>query len=365
MSAPAELVDPGPGPADRRRQDMAAEGTRANGTTQTSGMTQGPKPGRRRFGPLSRPRKAWLVAAVIAASLVPAACSGNSPGPGASPTTHPSPGHSSQVPTQPSGSPSPSASSPTPSPSASSSPSAKPASALAEAKSACPSLLSWDNFHRSNRSLHRDRLPTGQVYYASGPDNQEIVNDRFVPNTDDLGHGQEADLLYVWLRRVPITLAARFVFTPGQTSGQNAVIGVAPRHAVIGVRHMLGFGIGSVQLAIYPTYWQLFYIKNPDYKTYFITVATGQFKHPLRQDGHTTYDMALTYHPGKSAVTIQFPGGRRTFSNSYFADFWGRLYAIQMRRPHSTDGNGAFLVAGTASTACTTAQILGQTKHHH
>lgn len=188
------------------------------------------------------------------------------------------------------------------------------------------------------------------------------MKDRFVPNTGDLSYGQEADLLYVWLRRAPVTLAARFVFTPGQTSGQNAVIGVAPRHKVIGVRHLLGFGIGSVQLAIYPRYWQLFYIKNPDYKTYFVTVATGGFPHPLRQDGHTAYQMALTYHPGKSSVTIEFPGGRRTFSNPYFAAFWGRLYAIQMRRPYSTDGNGAFLVAGTAATPCSSAAILGPTR---
>ena len=313
---------------------------------------------------LNRNWKSLLIAGLIATTLVPAACSGAAHQPTASAGTKQTPEHqgpTSSLATHPSAR---SGASPTASPSPRTSPSvAKPLSALARTKKQCPSLLSWDNFHRSNRSLHRDRLPTGQIYYASGPDNQEIVNDRFIPNTHDLGYGQQADLLYVWLRRAPVTLAARFVFTKGQTSDENAVIGVAWSHKVIGIRHLLGFGIGSVQLAIYPTYWELFYIKNPDYRAYFITVATGQFKHPLSQDGHTTYDMALTYHPGESSVTVQVPGDKRTYSNPYFSAFWGRLYAIQMRRPHSTDGNGAFLVAGTATRDCSTAEILGSAKH--
>lgn len=358
MSAPAESV-PGQGPADRRNQDMAPTKTRTRGTTRQS------KPDRRQLGAVGRPWKTLLVAGMIAASLAPAACSGNFPGPAASPTTNQSSGTSSHVPNEASGSPSPSASSPTASPSASPSPTAKPASALAEAKAACPSLLSWDNFHRSNRSLHRDRLPTGQRYYASGPDAQRISHDRYVSQVEP----NIPDLLYVWLQRRPTTLAARWVFTPGKTGEQhtrppswspaNAVIGVAPRHAVIGHRHLLGFGIGSVQLAVYPDFWWFFYLTNPDYKVQVHNVAMANFNRPLKQDGRTIYQMSMSFDSLHSSVTVEYPGGRRRFQNPAFNQLWGRLYGLQVRRGQSSDGNVRFVAAASSSERCSARLLLG------
>lgn len=301
-----------------------------------------------------RRTRACLAALAITTSMITAACS---TAPSASHTpkaTNPSPGSSN--PAQSSGSPSPS---PDPSPSPSASPSAsasvhKPVSAVARIRKACPSVLSWDDFHRSNRSLHRDQLPTGQRYYASGPDAQRIRHDHYISDVQPA----TPDILYVWLNRSPATLAARWVFTPAETSGQNAVIGVAPRHAVIGHRHLLGFGIGSVQLAVYPGYWKLLYVVDDNNKLTYNAVGIGYFPHPLRQNGHTVYRMSMTLHPKSSSVTITFPGGHRTFQSTAFDELWGRLYGIQVRRG-STDGNAEFMTAGSSAAPCSASALLG------
>lgn len=300
-----------------------------------------------------RRTRACLAALAITTSMITAACS---TAPSASHTpkaTNPSPANPN--PAQSSGSPS---TSPDPSPSPSASPSAspsvhKPVSAVARIRKACPSVLSWDNFHRSNRSLHRDRLPTGQQYYASGPYPQRIRHDRFV------SPGYHApDILYVWLQRRPVTVAARWVFSHGQTSREHAVIGLAPRHAVIGHRHLLGFGIGSVQLAIYPDHWLFFYVTNANYSVQYHTIAIGYFSHLLSQDGRTVYQMAMTLHPENSSITIIHPGGRNTFESSAFEGLWGRLYGLQVTRAAS-DGNVSYVTAGSASAPCKPSSLLG------
>lgn len=304
-----------------------------------------------------RRRRCALVTLLITLSLLSTACSTASSPPGHKVVEH-SPSRPGPSASQTGSSPDSSASarqSPLPSPSPSSSASAdKPVSALTQIKHSCPSVLSWDDFHRPNRSLHRDRLPTGQRYYASGPDAQRISHDRYVSNVQPA----TPDILYVWLVRSPATLAARWTFTPGETSGQNAVIGVAPRHAVIGHRHLLGFGIGSVQLAIYPGYWKLLYVVDDNNQLSYNAVGIGYFRHPLRQDGKTLFQMSMTLHPKSSSVSITFPGGHRTFLNTAFDSLWGRLYGIQIRRS-STDGNAQFTAAGASAAPCTASSLLG------
>ncbi|MBO0813066.1 MAG: hypothetical protein J2P23_13625 [Microlunatus sp.] len=301
--------------------------------------------------------KMGVLGVTVAASLVPAACSVGSSPPVSGKAPNTSPGQPNPPAGQISSSPDAPSASPDPSPSPSPSPSVqKPVSALSKIKESCPSVLSWDDFHRSNRSLHRDRLPTGQRYYASGPDAQRIVHDRYVSAVLP----QTPDLLYVWLHRAPATLAARFVFTQGGTPGQIAVIGVAPRHSVIGHRHMLGFGIGSVQLAIHPEYWDLFYLVDNNNKLSYITVGTGHFRRPLRQDGKMVYRMTMTIRPKSSSVSITVPGSHATYQNAAFNELWGRLYGVQVRRPHSTDGSAQFLTAGSSASPCSASALLGR-----
>lgn len=312
---------------------------------------------------LMRHPKATLMALTLAAGLLSAGCSPTSSQPQEGNETSPSTSYASASADQPSSSrPQASTSSraTSPAPSATA-PAHKAVSTLARIKDSCPSVLSWDDFHRSDRSLHRDRLPTGQTYYASGPDSQRIHRDRYV---SDVQATPNPDILYVWLGRRPITLAARWVFTPGATSHQNAVIGVAPRHAVIGHRHLLGFGIGSVQLAIYTRYWQLFYITNTNYFVEYHTVAIGDFKHPLRQDARTVYQMSMRLHPSNSSVSITYPGGRAHFQNPAFSELWGRLYGLQVRRPRSTDGSARFLASASAYAACPASSLLGPLHRH-
>lgn len=304
--------------------------------------------------PFRRPR-VRLLALAITVSLLPAACSTDSTRPRTPHTFVSSPGSPSASPRSPSESPSPS-------PVRSPSPSAHSAvSALQRVQEACPSVLSWDDFHRSDRSLHRDRLPTGQRYYASGPDAQRISHNQYVSDVA----ANTPDLLYVWLHRTPVALAARWVFVRDQTMRENAVIGVAPRHAVIGHRHLLGFGIGSVQLSIYPDHMWFFYITNANYSLQYHTVAMMQFNSALHQDGHTVYHMAMAFHPTTSSVVIEYPGGQRTFRNPAFNQLWGRLFGIQVRRPHATDGNVRFVTAGSASRRCSTSSLLGPQRVHH
>lgn len=306
---------------------------------------------KRRVSAAVQPSQSCLLALIIAISVLSGGCSAVS----SPPHTPTAISHAPISPHHRSKSPSPS------SVSSSAAVRRRPASALARIKQACPSVLSWDDFHRSDRSLHRDRLPTGQRYYASGPNQQLIRRNRYVSKAQP----GVPDLLYVWLGHRPATLATKWVFTPGETSGQNAVIGVAPRQAVIGHRHLLGFGIGSVQLAVYPQYWMLFYITNANYSLHYHTVAMAGFKHGLRQDGRTIYQMAMTLHPANSSVTVRYPGGTGTYANPAFAALWGPLFGLQVRRPQSSDGNVQFLTAGSASAPCSAPALLGAPGHHH
>lgn len=301
----------------------------------------------------ARRTRASLIALAIAASVLPAACSTASSPPSTTHATSPSADNPSPAQTSESASPSPA-----PSPSASPSASAqKPVSAVDRIRKACPSVLSWDDFHRSDRSLHRDRLPTGQRYYASGPDPQLIRHNRLV------SPGAAApDILYVWLQKAPVTIAARWFFSARETSREHAVIGVAPRHAVIGHRHLLGFGIGSVQLAVYPDHWWFFYITDVSNSLQYHTVAMGSFSVPLRQDGHTAYRMAMRIQPKASVVTITYPGGRKTVQDPAFDQLWGRLFGIQVTRA-SNDGNVTYLAAASATAPCAPSSLLRL--HHH
>lgn len=321
-------------------------------------MTRLRTPRRSRSAAIRRP-KACMVALAITVGIVSTACStALSPSQSPKASSHPAtssrpPSASPSQPSQPSQSSARSSRSPSP-------PIQQSVSPAAQIKKSCPSVLSWDDFHRSDRSLHRDHLPTGQRYYASGPDPQRIQDNQYVSKV----RPQDPDILYVWLRRRPATVAARWVFTPGQTSGQNAVIGLAPRRAVIGHRHLLGFGIGSVQLAVHPQYWQLFYITNTNSSLQYHIVETRSFRQPLHQDGRTVYQMSMKLDPSGSSVMVTYPGGHTTVPNLAVGELWGKLFGIQVRRPHSGDGSARFLAAGASTAPCPARSLLGPTAPH-
>lgn len=221
-------------------------------------------------------------------------------------------------------------------------------------RKSCPSLLSWDDFHRSDRSLRQDKLPTGQTYIVSGPTEQRIHHNHYSAAVEP----QRATILYVPLRQRPVTLATRWIFTPGGTSGENVVIGIASPHALPGHRRP-GFGSGSLQLAVYPQYWRLFYVVNRNHLVQLHTLAIGDFRKPLRQDSRTRYQMALRVDATKSSLTIAYPGGKRNVRNPVIKKLWGTMFGIQVRRPAGSDGSANFLTVGSAAAHCSPSSLLG------
>lgn len=207
-------------------------------------------------------------------------------------------------------------------------------------------LKGWDNFHRTDRLLNGDTAQSGQVFFTGGgQSNLPLVNNRHRPIDTLPG----AKVLYLPHRTVMDAVAAEFVFTPGTTRTQNAVIGAC--------RNFFGASVspgGSVQLAVYAdhqlgqTYeWALFYVEDPVVDPYPI-IASGMLNIDMVDDGETRYVMAMR-RTGEDTVTIELPDGQvLTYINAAIATYWGNNAGFQIRPAQVTDGWGEFTAIATA-----------------
>ena len=204
-------------------------------------------------------------------------------------------------------------------------------------------VMSWDKFRRSNRRLEGDRAPSGHVYRTTGPPETNLLEDgRYVPRPLP-GH---ASILYTELERTPDTVAAEFVWRSGSTQGANVVLGTCKE----------GFGLGSVQLAIYGSTedkrahrWVLFAVPNPIVDPYPV-LAAGDLREDFefRMDGITRYRFYL-HRTGSDGVLLQLPDGQIiTHRHAAIASYWGKVSGVQLRRPRSGDAYAEFTAVASS-----------------
>lgn len=218
---------------------------------------------------------------------------------------------------------------PTPSPSPSTTPTPTPTPTPTTA-------AMTDNFHRSDRDIAGDRTPSGSSYLVQndqGGTGLRISAEQLVRGQPQNWGPAGAPVLIWPLPSTPTSVGASFVFVPGTAAGQNAVVGACPQ----------GFG-SSVQLAVYPTRWILFYTYQPDPSidgSSIVNIATGSIA-PLAVDGVTEYQMGMEADLATSTVTISYPGGSETISDPAISKYWGSRLGVQVRRPHASDGDARF-----------------------
>jgi hypothetical protein len=196
-----------------------------------------------------------------------------------------------------------------------------------------PDLVMWDDFARPDQTIATSQIegtqaPTGHLYTADLPITPGIIEDGEFRWTDETSiGGTPIRILATKLERLPETIAARFAFTPGTTTGHNAVVGACA----------VSFSQGSIQLAVWPDQWKIFCVPNPIVDPYPV-LASGTIDPPLAQDG-TEYDMTLRYDPATSSLTADFGNGQSgTATDAQINQYWGNRVCWQLRRENSTDG---------------------------
>ena len=198
-------------------------------------------------------------------------------------------------------------------------------------------LMGWDDFQRSNRTLDGDRAPSGQIYRVGGtPESNPLRDGRYAPQSVP----RRASILYVGHRRSPDTLAAEFVWSPAASYGANVVLGSCG----------LGFGAGSIQLALYSRResrrdydWSLFMVPDPVQDPYPV-IARGLLREGFvwTMDGASRYRVYL-HRIESDKVMAQLPDGQIiTQQHPAIATYWGRVSGTQLRRPRVSDGFAEF-----------------------
>jgi hypothetical protein len=191
-----------------------------------------------------------------------------------------------------------------------------------------------DTFQRSDRNLDGDRSPSGTSYlvHGGGDTGLAIRSNRLV-RSQPSSFGPSAGPILIWpFHGDPSGIAANFVFTPGSTKGQSVVIGACAE----------AFSQSSIQLAVTPARWLLFYTlkrQGQGNGTDVVTIAAGIFGRAEPTDGQSVLSMSMTVDLAASSVTISYPSGARSISNPVIAKYWGKRVGVQIRRPSSTDGD--------------------------
>lgn len=195
----------------------------------------------------------------------------------------------------------------------------------------------WDDFHRTNRLLRLDHTPSGHQYTIGGiTGNIAIVGNRFVPTVNPA----EANIAYLTHASTLNGMAMEWVWTgagTATTGNENVVIGSCG----------IGFGQGSVQLAIYAvnkpgsvsTKYSLFYVPNPIVDPYPV-ISEGNLNLTFDRSGATTYRMGM-WRTGTNEITILLPDGQiiSGLTNVGIGTYWGVRSGYQLRRPNTTDGH--------------------------
>ena len=156
---------------------------------------------------------------------------------------------------------------------------------------------------------------------------------------------RRASILYVEHSRPPATLAAEFVWGAATTYGANVIVGACA----------LGFGAGSIQLALYSRResrrdydWSLFMVPNPIQDPYPV-LAQGRLRDDFEwvMDGDYRYRVYL-HRLESDRVMLQLPDGQvLTRQHPAIATYWGRVSGTQLRRPHTSDGYAEFTATAT------------------
>lgn len=198
-----------------------------------------------------------------------------------------------------------------------------------------PGIAMTDSFQGPNRVIAGERTPSHSAYLVDNTTatTLEIRNAELV-RTPAANYGPTGAPILIWpLPTKPVSVSARFVFTPGSADSQNVVIGTCA----------YSFGRSSVQLAVSPHGWVLFYTLErpaPDTGTAIVNIASGSLP-TLAMNGRTSYQMEMQADLTNSSVRIEYPGGTRTISDPAIGKYWGSRFGVQIRRPHSPDGDAA------------------------
>ena len=179
------------------------------------------------------------------------------------------------------------------------------------------------------------QIETGQILRVNFPDSsQNIVDGKFMctPNA------AEARISYIDTATPIKNIVAEFSFLDNDS---NYTMPEQRANAVIGTTNANGFGLGSVQLAVYPNYWQLFVVQNPIIDPYPILIREYYSTELPRNESLL---MSMKWDQVNSAVKIKVPyrDGTTIVSNSMINQYWGKTLGMQVRRPLSTSGIIAF-----------------------
>ncbi|MGI8761851.1 MAG: hypothetical protein ACR2LF_11280 [Jatrophihabitantaceae bacterium] len=213
-----------------------------------------------------------------------------------------------------------------------------PAPTQTPAGTAALAGVAWGYFHRSDRNIAGQTAPSGQLYgvHVQGPSGTglEIHDGRLVREHPQQYGVSGAPILIVPVATQPGVVAEQYVFTRGRTMNQNVVIGLCAT----------SFAASSIQFAVSPTDWKLFYtvkLPAPARRTAIVTLSSGRFAMPLAVDGVTRYQSIMQVDPVRSSVTVSYPGGTKTLVNPTIGAYIGPLFGVQIRRPLPTDGDAA------------------------
>lgn len=209
-----------------------------------------------------------------------------------------------------------------------------------------PAAWVTDTFQRPDGSLAGQNVAgrTYAIQFDHANTQLVIRNGRLVRGNPAHYGPKGAPVLIVPNPTEPGVVAERYVFTAGQTMNENVVVGACAT----------AFGASSIQLAVYPDHWLLYYtLKVPPPGTGALVheLATGTFPHPLATDGRTVYQSAMRVDLPNSSVTVEYPGGSRTVTNPVIAQYWGKLMGIQIRHPQPTDGDVQILAIQDGPTS--------------
>lgn len=197
-----------------------------------------------------------------------------------------------------------------------------------------------DAFRRSDRNLNGDISPWGEPYvvqFDPGDTRLVIRGERMVRGNAANFGPDGAPVLTAPGRVAPTVVGMSYVFTPGATRRENAVVGVCTR----------SFGYSSVQFAVYPGGWVLFYAQAG---SALVDLASGQFATPLATDAQTVYQTVMSVDLANSSVTVDYPGATQTFTDPAIAQHWGTLAGFQVRHPAATDGDVQVLSVTAGAT---------------
>lgn len=218
-------------------------------------------------------------------------------------------------------------------------------------------LLSWDTFARGDRDLTIDTAPSGETYVtiATAALKAYIAGGMMIRSSTSTFGGNGAAFAYSPHVVQPTVLGALFRFTsfdvntpgtPATTRGQNLVVGATP--AVFS-------NPSSIQFAVWPDTWQLFYTHFNGVSTDIVVLQSGTWATPLAVDDLTAYFAVMRLDTSTSpnwTVRCELNGVLVTsYSGTEINSYWGNRQGTQIRHQVATDGDVRVLARAAAATA--------------